>query len=142
MSENTVRKFPQGGVHEILQPAGWPRPKGYANGVKAHGHMIFAAGMVGWDENEKFPDGFIAQVRQALKNIVAVLAEGGGRPEHIVRMTWFVVNKQDYLSALAEIGEVYREVMGRNFPAMTLVEVKGLVEHGALLEIEATAVLP
>jgi enamine deaminase RidA (YjgF/YER057c/UK114 family) len=110
--------------------------------MKAKGDMVFVGGMVGWDANERFPAGFVAQTRQTLKNIVAVLAEGGARPEHVVRMTWYVVNMEEYLSTRAELGAVYREVMGAHFPAMALVEVRRLVEPKALVEIEATAVLP
>jgi enamine deaminase RidA (YjgF/YER057c/UK114 family) len=126
----------------VLHPAGWPQPKGYANGIKARGEMVFTGGMVGWDENEKFPDGFVAQTRQVLKNIAAVLAAGGATPDHIVRMTWYVVDIEEYRSALPQIGAAYREIMGRHFPAMALVEVKGLVERQARLEVEATAVIP
>ncbi len=129
-------------AHTALQPAGWPKPKGYANGIKARGEMVFVGGMVGWDEQERFPAGFAAQTRRALKNILAVLAEGGGRPEHIVRMTWYVRDMDEYLGARAELGPIYRETMGRHFPAMALVEVNRLVEADARLEIEATAVIP
>ncbi len=143
MSENQIRKFPERtAAHNVLQPAGWPRPKGYANGIRARGDMVFVGGMIGWDEYERFPQGFTAQARQALKNIAAVLAEGGARPEHVVRMTWYVRDMDEYLAARAELGPVYREIMGDNFPAMTLVAVTRLVEPGALLEIEATAVVP
>ena len=130
-------------MHKIVQPEGWPRPKGYANGVLAQGRMLFVAGQVGWNEKELFDsDDFVAQTEQALKNIVAILAAGGSRPEHIARMTWYVTDKQDYLGRLAEIGAVYRKVIGPVYPAMSLVQVAGLVEHGAKLEIEATAVIP
>ncbi|MES1155561.1 MAG: RidA family protein [Pseudorhodoplanes sp.] len=129
-------------ANTVLHPAGWPQPKGYANGIRARGEMVFTGGMVGWDEHEKFPDGFVAQTRQALKNIAAVLAAGGARPEHIVRMTWYVVDLEEYRSALPQVGAAYREIMGRHFPAMALVEVKGLLEKQARLEIEATAVIP
>ena len=130
-------------MHKIVQPEGWPRPKGYANGVLAQGRILFVAGQVGWNEKEVFDsDDFVAQTEQALKNIVAILAAGGGRPEHIARMTWYVTDKQDYLGRLAEIGAVYRKVIGPVYPAMSLVQVAGLVEHGAKLEIEATAVIP
>jgi enamine deaminase RidA (YjgF/YER057c/UK114 family) len=127
--------------HETLQPDGWPEPKGYANGIKARGEFIFVGGMVGWDEREKFPTGFVAQARQALKNIVAVLTEGGARPEHVVRLTWYVIDMDEYLSARKELGRAYREVMGDHFPAMALVQVGRLFEAEARLEIEATAVL-
>jgi enamine deaminase RidA (YjgF/YER057c/UK114 family) len=129
-------------THTVLQPAGWPAPKGYANGIKARGQMVFVGGMVGWDEHERFPAGFVAQTRQALKNIAAVLAEGGAGPQHIVRMTWYVRDMDEYLAARPELGKVYRETIGRHFPAMALVEVRRLVEPDARLEIEATAVVP
>jgi enamine deaminase RidA (YjgF/YER057c/UK114 family) len=128
--------------HDILHPKGWPQPKGYANGIKARGDMVIVGGMVGWDAQGRFPKGFVAQTRQCLQNIAAVLAEGGAKPEHIVRLTWYVLDLDEYRSSLAELGPAYREVMGRHFPAMALVEVKGLVEREARLEIEATAVVP
>jgi enamine deaminase RidA (YjgF/YER057c/UK114 family) len=128
--------------HIVLQPAGWPRPQGYANGIKARGDMIFVGGMVGWDKQQRFVAGFAAQARQALENIVAVLAEGGATPEHIVRMTWYVRDIDEYLGARKELGAAYRAVIGNHFPAMALVEVTRLVESEARLEIEATAVLP
>ena len=128
--------------HVILHPKGWPQPKGYANGIKARGEMIFVGGMVGWDARGSFPKGFGAQARQTLKNIAAVLAEGGARPEHVVRMTWYVLDLDEYRAALAELGAIWREMMGPHYPAMALVAVKGLVEKEARLEIEATAVLP
>ena len=143
MPEHSVRKLSsQPRTSEVLQPPGWPKPQGYANGIKARGEMVFVGGMVGWDEQEKFPSGFAAQTRQALQNIVAVLAEGGGKPEHIVRMTWYVRDMDEYLAARPELAKVYRETMGRHFPAMALVEVRRLVEPDARLEIEATAVVP
>ena len=129
-------------MHQNLQPPGWPKPKGYANGIKASGEFVFVGGMVGWDEHEKFPEGFVAQVRQALKNIAAVLAEGGAKPEHITRMTWYVRDMDEYLAARKDLAAPYREVMGSHFPAMALVEVRRLVEPQARLEIEATAVVP
>jgi enamine deaminase RidA (YjgF/YER057c/UK114 family) len=128
--------------HTVLQPPGWPRPRGYANGIKARGEMVFVGGMVGWDAKEKFPSGFVAQTRQALENVAAVLREGGASPEHIVRMTWYVRDMDAYLAARAQLGDAYRAVMGDHFPAMALVEVNRLVEPDALLEIEATAVMP
>jgi enamine deaminase RidA (YjgF/YER057c/UK114 family) len=141
--KNPIRELPHAPVaNTVLHPAGWPQPKGYSNGIKARGEMVFTGGMVGWDESEKFPDGFVAQTRQVLKNIAAVLAAGGATPDHIVRMTWYVVDIEEYRSALPHIGAAYREIMGRHFPAMALVEVKGLVEPEARLEIEATAVIP
>jgi enamine deaminase RidA (YjgF/YER057c/UK114 family) len=143
VSERTVQKLPsKASSTKVLQPSGWPQPKGYANGIKAHGEMVFVGGMVGWDANERFPTGFAAQTRQALENIVAVLNAGGARPEHVVRMTWYVVDMDEYLAARAELGAVYRAVMGAHFPVMALVEVRRLVEPQARVEIEATAVLP
>lgn len=143
MAERSVQKMsPKVRGAKFLLPPGWPQPKGYANGIKAQGEMVFVGGMVGWDAKEQFPKGFAAQTRQALANIVAVLAEGGARPEHVVRMTWYVVDMDAYLAARAELGAVYREVMGAHFPAMALVEVRRLVEPQALVEIEATAVIP
>ena len=143
MSERTVQKFPpKVRSMNVLQPPGWPQPKGYANGMKAHGEMVFVGGMVGWDANERFPAGFVAQTRQALENIVAVLEAGGAGPEHVVRLTWYVVDMDEYLAARAELGAVYRAVMGAHFPVMALVEVRRLVEPLARVEIEATAVLP
>ena len=128
--------------HTVLQPAQWPTPKGYANGIKARGEMVFVGGMVGWDERERFPAGFAAQTRQALVNILAVLKEAGAGPEHIVRMTWYGRDMDEYLAARPELAKVYRKTMGRHFPAMALVEVRRLVEPDARLEIEATAVVP
>lgn len=126
-----------------LLPPGWKKPKGYANGIAARGTLIVIAGQVGWNSGEQFEtDDFVGQVRQALSNIVAVLTEGGAAPEHIVRMTWYVTDKQEYLTSLAEVGKAYREVIGRNFPTMTLIEVSALLEDRAKVEIEATAVLP
>jgi len=128
---------------QVLQPPGWPRPKGYSNGIAAEGRLVFIAGMVGWNEAERFEtDALAGQARQALKNILAVLAQAGGKPAHICRMTWYVTDKQEYLAHLSELGAAYREVIGNHFPAMTLVEVSALVEDGAKVEIEATAVLP
>ena len=128
---------------QILQPPGWPRPKGYSNGIVAQGKMVFVAGQVGWNEKEEFEsDALEDQVRQALENIMAVLHEIGAGPEHIVLMTWYVTHKQEYLDKQKEIGAAYRDVVGRNFPVMALVQVAGLVEAGAKVEIEATAVIP
>jgi enamine deaminase RidA (YjgF/YER057c/UK114 family) len=129
-------------MHKVLQPPGWPKPKGYANGLKARGEFVFVGGMVGWDADEKFPTGFVAQARQALENIRAVLTEGGARPEHIVRLTWYVLDMDEYLAARKELGAVYRAVLGDNYPAMALVQVVRLLEPQARLEIEATAVVP
>ncbi len=128
-------------MNRVLLPEGWPRPKGYANGIAAEGRMVFVAGQIGWDTSGAFPDGFAAQVRQTLDNTLAVLAEGGAGPEHIVRMTWYVVDKRDYLAALREIGGFWRDLIGPNYPAMAVVEVKGLIEDAALVEIETTAVV-
>lgn len=126
-----------------LLPPGWPRPRGYANGVAAQGRQIFVAGMIGWDAQGVFhTDDFAGQVRQALQNVVAVLAEGGARPEHIVRMTWYVTDKHEYLAAGAEIGRAYRELIGSFSVAMTAVQVSALIEDRAKVEIEVTAVVP
>jgi len=130
-------------MFEELHPAHWKRASGYANGIKAKGASIFLAGQIGWNANQEFEtDDFADQVKQALENIKALLVEAGAGPEHLVRLTWFVTDKQDYLVALKGIGAAYREVIGRNFPTMTLVEVSALVEDRAKVEIEATAVLP
>ena len=143
MSDNMSLNNPAANAgNTILNPAGWPQPKGYANGIKARGEMVFVGGMVGWDAHGKFPHGFVAQTKQLLENIAAVLKEGGAAPEHIVRMTWYVVDIGEYRSSLPELGKVYRDVLGRNFPAMALVQVAGLVEKEARLEIETTAVIP
>ncbi|HYE45368.1 MAG TPA: RidA family protein [Caulobacter sp.] len=128
-------------MNRVLLPDGWPRPKGYSNGVAAEGRMVFVAGQVGWDETGAFPDGFAAQVRQVLANTLAVLAEAQAGPEHIVRMTWYVVDKTEYLASLREIGAAWRELIGPHYPAMAVVEVKGLVEDAARVEIETTAVV-
>ena len=126
-----------------LQPPDWAEPKGYANGVLARGAMLFVGGQIGWNAAQQFEtDDFVAQVRQTLLNIAAVLKAGDAGPEHMVRMTWYVIDKVEYVSRLKEIGVVYREVMGRNFPAMTCVEVAGLVENRAKVEIEVTALVP
>jgi len=128
---------------EFLQPAHWPRPKGYASGVAAKGKMVFVSGMIGWDAEGVFRAAdLVGQVRQALANIVTVLAEAGARPEHIVRMTWYVVDKREYVAAYPRIGVAYREIIGRHFPAMTAVEVAALIEDAARVEIEATAIIP
>ena len=127
----------------ILQPKGWLTPKGYANGVMAEGRQVFIAGQIGWTAEAKFvSDDFVAQVEQALSNIVAVLAEAGGKPHHITRLTWYLTNKKEYMARQKEIGEAYRRAIGRHFPAMTAVIVAGLIEDGAKVEIEATAVIP
>jgi enamine deaminase RidA (YjgF/YER057c/UK114 family) len=129
--------------HEAILPAGWPRPKGYANGVVAKGRMLFIAGMIGWDAQGQFPgDDFAQQARQALRNIADVLREAGGQPDNIVRMTWYVTDKREYLAASKEIGRAFRETIGCYDIAMTAVEVKALIEDRAKVEIETTAVLP
>ncbi len=129
--------------HLIVQPAGWASPKGYANGVLASGRQLFVGGQIGWNAQCQFDsDDLVDQVRQALCNCLAVVEAAGGRPEHIVRMTWYLVDKKAYVARLKEIGVAYREVMGRNFPAMTAVQVVSLVEDRAQVEIEVTAVLP
>lgn len=126
-----------------VNPPGWTRPKGYSNGVVGRGSLVFVAGQVGWNAEERFEtDDFVGQVRQALANTVAVLAAAGARPEHIARMTWYVLEKQEYVARIAEIGAAYRDLIGRNFPAMTLVEVRALVADRARVEIETTAVIP
>lgn len=128
---------------DILQPPGWVRPSGYSNGVVASGRMVFVSGMVGWDGQGVFhARDFAGQARQALKNAVEVLAQAGARPEHIVRMTWYVVDKREYLDASKEVGAAYREIIGRHFPAMTAVQVAALIEDSARVEIEVTAVVP
>jgi enamine deaminase RidA (YjgF/YER057c/UK114 family) len=124
-----------------LQPPGWPAPKGYANGMMGEGRIVLVGGQIGWDSEGRFPPGLVAQVRQALLNIVAVLREAGAGPEHVGRLTWYVTDMGVYRAALKELGPVYREVMGRNFPAMALVQVVALVEPEALVEIEATAIV-
>ena len=130
-------------AHTFLHPRDWKPDKGFSNGVVAEGRMIFLAGQVGWNAEQKFESGdFVAQTRQALANIVTLVAEAGGGAEHITRLTWFVLDKQEYLSHLRELGEVYRSVIGKHFPAMTLIQVGALVEDEARLEIEATAVVP
>ena len=128
---------------QILQPPGWPRPRGYSNGLVAEGRLVFVAGQVGWDATEQFPsDDLAAQAEQALRNVVAVLAEADALPRHIARMTWYVTDKREYLDALEAIGRAYRAVIGRHYPVMSAVEVSGLVEDGAKVEIEVTAVVP
>ena len=128
---------------KTLQPPGWTPPKGYAHGVAARGTLVFVGGQIGWNAAQKFEsDDFVAQAKTALANVVAVLAEAGGRPEHIVRMTWYVVDKREYIASYRALGVAYRAAMGRHFPAMTAVEVKALIEDRARVEIEATAVIP
>lgn len=128
---------------QILQPSTWAKPRGYSNGMAASGLQVFVAGQIGWDEQCKFVGtDFLSQARQALKNIVAVLAEAGAGPEHITRMTWYVTDKKEYLAAGKELGAAYREIIGKNFPAMTAVQVVALMEDLAKVEIEVTAVVP
>ena len=128
--------------HETLQPPGWPRPRGYANGVVAEGRQIFISGQIGWSAEQKIVgDDLAAQVRQALANIVEVLACAHGKPEHLVRLTWYVTSREEYYASIESIGAAYREVIGRHFPAMSVVVVAGLLEPRAKVEIEATAVL-
>jgi enamine deaminase RidA (YjgF/YER057c/UK114 family) len=130
------------GGPQVLQPSGWPAPKGYANGMAADGLLVVTGGVIGWDTDERLPDGFVAQVQQALSNISAILAEGGAKPEHLVRLTWYVVDMEEYLANLKTLGQVYRDVFGAHYPAMALVQVVRLVEKEARVEIEATAVVP
>lgn len=128
---------------KILQPPSWARPRGFSNGVAAKGQMIFVSGTVGWDAEGKFVSNeFVGQARQALKNIVEILAEAKAKPEHITRMTWYVIDKAEYLAASEELGSAYREIIGGHYPAMTAVEVSGLIEDQAKVEIEVTAVVP
>ena len=128
---------------KTLQPPGWARPKGFSNGIAAQGTLVFVAGQIGWTGEGRWEArDFAGQFRQTLKNILAVLAEAKGGPEHIVRMTWYVLDKQEYLNALKPVGEAYRELMGRHYPTMAVVQVSALVENEARLEIEAMAVVP
>lgn len=128
---------------KVLQPDGWPRPSGYANGIAASGTMVFVSGMIGWDQRQQLvSDDFVLQARQALQNIVDVLASGGAEPAHVVRLTWYVTDKAEFLAQRKALGAVYREIFGRHFPAMTAVQVAALMEDGAKVEIEATAVIP
>lgn len=130
-------------MHTILQPEGWAKPIGYANGVSAKGRMVFVGGQIGWNADCKFEsDDFVDQVRQTLANIVAILAEGGAEPQHITTMTWYFTDKTEYLSNLKGVGQAYRDIIGRHFPAMAAVQVVGLVEDRAKIEIQATAVVP
>ena len=127
---------------QILQPSGWPAPKGYTNGMAADGRLVVTGGVIGWDNHGHLPVGFVAQVRQTLRNISAILAEGGARPEHLVRLTWYVVDMEEYLANLKTLGQIYRDIFGAHYPAMALVQVVRLVEKAARVEIEATAVVP
>jgi enamine deaminase RidA (YjgF/YER057c/UK114 family) len=126
----------------ILQPSGWPAPKGYANGMAADGRLVVTGGAIGWDHEGHLPADFVAQVRQTLSNILAILAEGGARPEHLARLTWYVVDMEEYLANLKTLGGIYRDIFGAHYPAMALVQVVRLVEKAARVEIEATAVVP
>ena len=127
---------------KVLQPSGWPLPKGYANGMAADGRIVVTGGVIGWDDKGHLPKGFVAQVRQTLSNIAAILAEGEAKPAHLVRLTWYVVDMDEYLANLKELGTIYREIFGAHYPAMALVQVVRLVEKDARVEIEATAVVP
>ena len=130
-------------VHDVLHPKSWKATPGYSNGIAARGRMVFTGGMIGWNDQQEFEsDDFATQVRTALSAIVAVLAEAGAGPQHLVRLTWYVTDKQEYLGALKEIGQAYKQVIGRHYPAMALVQVVALVEDRAKVEIEATAVVP
>jgi enamine deaminase RidA (YjgF/YER057c/UK114 family) len=133
---------PRATPNVVLQPSGWPQPKGYANGIKARGDLLFIGGLVGSDEHGRFPADFVGQARQLFENIVVVLAEGGASPRHIVRMTWYVRDMDEYLKARQALGQTYRKVLGDHYPAMALVAVTRLVEPDARLEIETTAVVP
>lgn len=126
----------------VLQPPGWPAPRGYANGMTGAGRTVLVGGQVGWDETGRFPAGFVAQAGQALRNVLAVVAEAGGGPEHVGRLTWYVLDMEEYRASLQDLGAAYRDAMGRHFPAMTLVQVAALAEPEARLEIEATAIVP
>ena len=128
---------------KILQPAGWKRPSGYSNGVAAEGRLVFVSGQVGWDENEVFQsENLVDQVRRALQNTLAVLAEADAGPQHIARMTWYITDRREYLDSMPALGAVYREIIGGHYPAMAMVEVSALIEDGAKVEIETTAVVP
>lgn len=130
-------------MHRILQPDGWPRPRGYANGISARGRQIHVAGQIGWNLQQQLVSAdFVEQAKQAMRNIVEVLACDGATPEHLVRLTWYVTDRAQYIKSGAELGEVYREVFGRVYPAMSAVQVCALLEAGALVEIEATAIVP
>ncbi|HBU99962.1 MULTISPECIES: RidA family protein [Thalassospira] len=130
-------------MHKIVQPDGWKEPKGYANGVLAEGATLYIGGQIGWNADQVFvAKDFVGQMEQALINISDVLQAGGGRPEHLTRLTWYVTDKQEYLAKQREVGQAYRRVLGKNFPAMTMVVVSALVEDEAMIEIEATAVIP
>ncbi|KAF0230437.1 MAG: hypothetical protein FD175_1553 [Beijerinckiaceae bacterium] len=142
MSVSALKSAVMEGGPIAVHPAHWPQPKGYANGMKGRGTLLVTGGLVGWNEAGDFPEGLVAQIRQTLINVVAVLEAGGARPEHLMRMTWYVTDIESYRTGLREIGQAYREVLGRHFPAMALVQVVSLVERAALVEIEATAMIP
>ena len=127
---------------QVLQPSGWPMPKGYANGMAADGRLVMTGGVIGWDTEGRLAPDFVGQVRQTLSNIAAILAEGGAGPEHLVRLTWYVADLDEYRASQRELGRAYREIIGAHYPAMAVVQVAGLVEKAARLEIEATAVVP
>jgi enamine deaminase RidA (YjgF/YER057c/UK114 family) len=128
---------------QVLQPPNWARAKGFSNGIAANGKLVFIAGQIGWTGQGEWRDrSFAGQFRQAMQNIIEVLAQAGGQPQHIVRLTWYVLDKQEYVAALREVGAAYRELMGKHYPTMAVVQVSGLVEDQARLEIEATAVIP
>ena len=130
-------------MHRPLQPENWARPAGYANGVVARGRTIFVAGQVGWNAENRFEsDDLVVQIAQAIRNIVAVLACDGAGPQHVTNLVWYFIDKREYISRLSEVGKVYREIMGKNFPAMTAVQVSALIEDRAKVEIQATAVVP
>jgi enamine deaminase RidA (YjgF/YER057c/UK114 family) len=143
VAESSIRESRDAGEpNTVLQPPGWPQPRGFAYGIRARGEMVFVAGMIGQDERGRFAEGFVAQTKQALANIATVLAQAGASPQHIVRLTWYVRDMDEYLADPQALGAAYREIMGRHFPAMAVVEVNRLVEPQARIEIEATAVLP
>ncbi len=130
-------------THKILLPPGWPRPHGYSNGVSAEGRMVFLAGQIGWDENHVIQtDSMAGQIEQTLKNSIAVLAEADAEPRHIVRMTWYITSRDEYMAEIREIGRIWREVMGKVYPAMAVIEISALIESAAKVEIETTAVVP
>ena len=138
---SAIRSEGETGVR-ALQPSGWPAPKGYANGMTADGRLVVTGGVIGWDVHGHLPPDFVAQVRQTLRNIAAILTEGGAKPEHLVRLTWYVVDMDEYLASLKALGQIYREIFGAHYPAMALLQVVRLVEKEAKVEIEATAVVP
>jgi enamine deaminase RidA (YjgF/YER057c/UK114 family) len=142
MRNPTKSDSPEPETNRVLRPPGWPAPQGYADGMAASGRIVVTGGVVGWDAQKRFPKGFVAQARLALENIVAILAEGGARPGHLVRLTWYVVDMDEYLASRAALGKAYREAIGDHYPAMALMQVVRLVEPEAQLEIEATAVVP